>query len=189
MVFPWVSCCICRAFLFLFQPSSFWGFSRCVVSQKANPSQTRLTNSKFSHFSQSFRQRLSRFRILLRLYRLLQYVHSEVLWYLIFPLRTGFLRGHLEKQLLKRLADLAPADCVELLKPNFPLGGKRIINDLGYLEALNRENVHPIKGRIKKFTKKGIVTEDGEEQEVDVVILATGFDVVSGRDALALDLE
>lgn len=53
-----------------------------------------------------------------------------------------------------------------------------------YYETYNRDNVRLVDvhhNPIVEFTEKGIVTEDGEEHELDVVVLATGFDAVSGN--------
>ncbi len=54
----------------------------------------------------------------------------------------------------------------------------------GYYETYNRDNVTLLDvhhNPIVEFTEKGIRTEDGAEHELDVVILATGFDAVSGN--------
>ncbi|KAF7171420.1 hypothetical protein CNMCM6106_005797 [Aspergillus hiratsukae] len=61
--------------------------------------------------------------------------------------------------------------------PDFPPNCRRPTPGPGYLEALTKDNVSYIQTRIKKFTSKGIVTEDGTEREVDVVICATGANV------------
>lgn len=53
-----------------------------------------------------------------------------------------------------------------------------------YYETYNRDNVRLVDvhhNPIVEFTEKGIRTENGEEHELDVVILATGFDAVSGN--------
>jgi cation diffusion facilitator CzcD-associated flavoprotein CzcO len=54
----------------------------------------------------------------------------------------------------------------------------------GYYETYNRDNVTLVDVQhnpIIEFTENGIRTEDGTEHELDVVILATGFDAVSGN--------
>ncbi|WP_372733552.1 flavin-containing monooxygenase [Nocardioides sp.] len=54
----------------------------------------------------------------------------------------------------------------------------------GYYETFNRDNVELVDVQhdpIVEFTENGIRTEDGVEHELDVVILATGFDAVSGN--------
>ena len=54
----------------------------------------------------------------------------------------------------------------------------------GYYETYNRDNVRLVDvhhNPIVEITEKGIRTEDGAEHELDVIILATGFDAVSGN--------
>ena len=54
----------------------------------------------------------------------------------------------------------------------------------GYYEVYNRDNVDLVDVQhdpIAEFTENGIRTEDGVEHELDVIVLATGFDAVSGN--------
>ena len=60
---------------------------------------------------------------------------------------------------------------------------RRPITDSGYFEIFNQPNVTLVATRenpIKGFTERGIVTEDGTLHELDVLVLATGFDAVDG---------
>lgn len=64
------------------------------------------------------------------------------------------------------------------------LYAKRPLCDAGYYQVYNRDNVElvDIKANpIDHFTEKGIVTADGVQHELDMVILATGFDAVDGN--------
>ncbi|PGG95311.1 hypothetical protein AJ79_10128 [Helicocarpus griseus UAMH5409] len=61
--------------------------------------------------------------------------------------------------------------------PDFPPNCRRPTPGPGYLEALSKDNVDYIQTHIERFTKKGIVTVDGIEREVDAVICATGANV------------
>lgn len=64
------------------------------------------------------------------------------------------------------------------------LYARRPICDAGYYEQLDRDNVEVVSLQetpIVKFTSKGIVTSDGTEHELDVVVCATGFDAVDGN--------
>jgi cation diffusion facilitator CzcD-associated flavoprotein CzcO len=63
------------------------------------------------------------------------------------------------------------------LRPDYRIGCKRILISNDYYPALNMPNVNVIDSPIEKFTENGIVTADGYERELDVVILATGFHV------------
>ena len=60
--------------------------------------------------------------------------------------------------------------------PNYPVGGKRAVLDNGvWLAALKRPNVSLVTEAITRITPKGVVTADGVEHEVDVIIYGTGF--------------
>lgn len=67
-------------------------------------------------------------------------------------------------------------DLMDKVIPNYPIGGKRAVLDNGvWLAALKRENVALVTDRIVKVTPKGVLTADGVEHEVDVLIYGTGF--------------
>ncbi len=75
------------------------------------------------------------------------------------------------------------------LCPSHPIGCKRLCVDTGYYATFNRANVRlvdlnaqPLEG----FTHDGLVA-GGERHRVDAVVLATGFDAVTGT-LLKLDL-
>jgi 4-hydroxyacetophenone monooxygenase len=67
-------------------------------------------------------------------------------------------------------------DLLEHVLPKYPPGAKRMLRDNGvWAGALKRENVRLITDHIDKITPKGIVTADGTEHVVDVIIYGTGF--------------
>ncbi|MEM7542223.1 MAG: NAD(P)/FAD-dependent oxidoreductase [Pseudomonadota bacterium] len=74
-------------------------------------------------------------------------------------------------------------DVAELLAPtDHQFGTKRQPMESGYYEVFNQSNVHLVDLKttpIDRFTQKGLRTTD-KEYEFDVVILATGFDAVTG---------
>ncbi|MFC6672054.1 hypothetical protein [Marinobacterium aestuariivivens] len=60
--------------------------------------------------------------------------------------------------------------------PKYPPFGKRILQDNGsYLKALQQENVELVTTGIREIVPEGIVTQDGELHEVDIIACATGF--------------
>ena len=68
------------------------------------------------------------------------------------------------------------------LMPDYYFGTKRLILDNGYFETYNRANVTLVDLRedpIERFTATSVVTEHGEHP-IDMLVLATGFDAVSG---------
>jgi 4-hydroxyacetophenone monooxygenase len=67
-------------------------------------------------------------------------------------------------------------DLLPNVVPTYPVGGKRAVLDNGvWLGALKRPNVELVTEAITKVTPKGVVTADGVEHEVDVLIYGTGF--------------
>lgn len=65
----------------------------------------------------------------------------------------------------------------KMLIPEWALGCRRITPGEGYLESFLRDNVHLTQSHIKQIKANSILTEDGTEHEVDVVVCATGFEV------------
>jgi len=59
--------------------------------------------------------------------------------------------------------------------PTFEIGCKRILISNGYYPALASDNVELVTDRIAKVTGDAIVTTDGIERPIDVLVVATGF--------------
>jgi cyclohexanone monooxygenase len=74
-------------------------------------------------------------------------------------------------------------EVAELLCPyDYPLATKRMCVDTGYYEAYNRDNVRLVSVKdspIEEITERG-VRVGGEELAFDVLVLATGFDAMTG---------
>ncbi|WP_198412746.1 flavin-containing monooxygenase [Cryobacterium flavum] len=73
-------------------------------------------------------------------------------------------------------------DVAEQLLPYYIFGAKRLILGTGYYEAFNRDNVSIVdvkKAPIVCITDSGVETSDGF-YELDVLILATGYDAITG---------
>lgn len=83
------------------------------------------------------------------------------------------------RQLLTAYAASQVGGDEELLRkvvPPYPMGGKRSVRDTGeWIATLRRPNVDLIDTGIKAITPKGILTADGREIAVDVIIYGTGF--------------
>jgi len=68
------------------------------------------------------------------------------------------------------------------LMPDYHFATKRLILDNGYFETYNRDNVSLVDLRedpIEAFTPSSVRTKHGEHP-IDMLVLATGFDAVSG---------
>ena len=77
-----------------------------------------------------------------------------------------------EAYLLKQVDDPVVRD---KLTPRYAPGCKRPGFHNTYLSTFNRDNVELITEPIEKITGAGVATADGDTHEVDVLILATGF--------------
>ncbi|MDF2443979.1 MAG: hypothetical protein JWR01_2182, partial [Subtercola sp.] len=70
-----------------------------------------------------------------------------------------------------------------LLEPHdYAIGTKRIVLDAGYYDTYNRENVSLVSTRanpIERFSSAGVVA-GGVEYPFDVIVLATGYDAMTG---------
>jgi len=93
---------------------------------------------------------------------------------------------------------VADKDTANLLCPtNHPIGTRRICVDIGYYETYNRENVTLVSVKdnpIEEITESGVMV-NGELTALDTLVLATGFDAMTGallnmdirgKDGLAL---
>lgn len=125
----------------------------------------------------------------------------RTLWYLFLEWgRRGFDEGTLARRGMLRSAEALLRHQVSdealraRLRPPYALGCKRIIYSNDYYRALARPNVALVTDTITRVTPQGIVTTDGREHALDVLVCATGFDVehslahldIRGRDGRAL---
>jgi acetone monooxygenase len=85
------------------------------------------------------------------------------------------------KKMRARLKD--PRLCEALIPSDYGFGTHRVPLETDYLEAYHRPNVELIRVKenpITRITLDGIQLADGAVHELDVIILATGFDAGSG---------
>ncbi|GAA2576934.1 NAD(P)/FAD-dependent oxidoreductase [Actinomadura fulvescens] len=107
-------------------------------------------------------------------YRWHEFVISKVLSEAI--IRPGWQRrliGALCRRNLERVAD--PELRRKLTPPDQPMC-KRLIASGGFYEAVQRDDVELVSDAISHVEPRGIVTVDGRLHELDVLVLATGFD-------------
>ncbi|MBJ8344448.1 NAD(P)/FAD-dependent oxidoreductase [Antrihabitans sp. YC2-6] len=74
----------------------------------------------------------------------------------------------------------------ERLTPDYRIGCKRILGSNDYYPALNLPSTTVITDGIAEINEDRIVSTDGQERKVDVIIYATGFHVTDGFDSLKL---
>ncbi len=63
--------------------------------------------------------------------------------------------------------------------PNYPPFGKRMLLDNGWYRALASSKTTPVTGAVIEVRPHSVITSDGAEHSADVIIWATGFDVVN----------
>ena len=90
-----------------------------------------------------------------------------------FPL-TSAVEGRARKYLEQEVHNPVLRD---KLTPRYALGCKRPTFHNTYLSTFNRDDVTLETTPIERITESGVVTQDGTEHEIDVLVLATGFKV------------
>lgn len=86
-------------------------------------------------------------------------------------------------------------DLIDRLVPDYPPLARRLIVDNGWYRALLRPNVTLVTTPIREITEHAIITEDGTEHLIDMLLTATGFTTTKyvwpaeyrGRGAVRLD--
>jgi 4-hydroxyacetophenone monooxygenase len=69
-------------------------------------------------------------------------------------------------------------DLIEKLIPDYAPFSRRPVVDNGWYRALTRDNVELVTDGIARLTPRGIETADGSVYDVDVIVTATGFEVM-----------
>jgi cation diffusion facilitator CzcD-associated flavoprotein CzcO len=103
---------------------------------------------------------------------------------LIYGLRERFVRGFRHQWLARRVQRMAmrhlersvpDAALRAKLTPDYTIGCKRILISNDYLPSLTRPNVELVTEGIAEVREHSIVSLDGVERPVDVIIFGTGF--------------
>jgi len=81
------------------------------------------------------------------------------------------------------------------LTPDYTIGCKRILLSNDWFPALSKPNVNVVTEGVREIRESSVVTESGEEIELDTLIMGTGFHVtdlpaahnLQGRDGRSLN--
>ncbi|HEX7733764.1 MAG TPA: NAD(P)/FAD-dependent oxidoreductase [Ktedonobacteraceae bacterium] len=128
-------------------------------------------------------------RVLFRLLPFTQRLVRGRIYWQREMLALGFLRRpdlmrDAEKLALRVMQrQVADPDLREKLTPRYALGCKRILPSDNFYPALTRPNVRLVTESIREIRAGSVVTRDGEEHEVDVIICGTGFHVTDAAFA------
>ncbi|CDH53644.1 monooxygenase [Lichtheimia corymbifera JMRC:FSU:9682] len=149
-----------------------------LVSYQRSPAWVRVRQQY--HYSKLKKFLFRWIPLLLLLHRWYIYWAGE-LGYVVFGYYKSFLArwysNSVAKSMRQRIEGQGRPDLVEKLIPKYLMGCKRIAPSEDYLEALCQDNVTVETTSIQKVEGRTITTVDGKEQEFDILVLATGFDV------------
>ena len=87
-------------------------------------------------------------------------------------------RAYFTRYVVDELGDKAP-ELLERVLPTYPPFGKRMLMDNGWYRMLRNSKVNLVDNHVQRIEPGHLVTEDGAEYEADVLLLATGFDVLN----------
>ena len=129
-----------------------------------------------------------------RVARAAQFVRCEarILPFVYLP-KLGRAAERMARRFLEE--SVPPGALRDALTPSYRIGCKRVLISNDYYPALQRPNVELCTDGIERIDPRGVVTRGGALHELDVLILATGFEAaeaaapfeVRGRDGLSLD--
>ncbi|WP_234834682.1 flavin-containing monooxygenase [Mycolicibacterium stellerae] len=86
--------------------------------------------------------------------------------------KTQEFKGIALRQLQATVAD---EELRSRLTPDHPFGCKRLVFATDYLQALTKPHVEVISSPARYLRSRSLVTEDGAELDVDIVLCATGY--------------
>ncbi len=111
-------------------------------------------------------------------------------------IKQGLLTRLLERMARAHLArSVRDPELRRKLLPSYVIGCKRILISNDYYPALQRPNAALTTESIERIEPRGVITKDGKLHELDVLVLASGFEAseravrfdMRGRDGRTLD--
>jgi cation diffusion facilitator CzcD-associated flavoprotein CzcO len=108
--------------------------------------------------------------------------------------KPGFARWWISTACRLHLRSVRDRSLRERFTPGYEPMCKRLVMGTSFYSQFNRPNVELVDAGIDRVEPRGIVTRDGRVHELDVIVLATGFDAhaymkpleLIGRDGLRL---
>lgn len=99
---------------------------------------------------------------------------------LLDPMANEAAAEYVRDRIRQKVAD--PQLAEKLTPRSYPIAAKRMCVDTGYYEVYNQDNVELVdlnEEPLRRITARGILAGE-TEREFDVIILATGFDAMTG---------
>lgn len=95
----------------------------------------------------------------------------------------------------KHLESVADPELRAKLTPDYEVGCKRLVVSGTFYQAIQKDNVELVTESIDRIEAKGVRTADGRLHELDILVLATGFDAhkyfrptkVTGLNGVTID--
>lgn len=85
-------------------------------------------------------------------------------------------RSYFTQYIVSEMGD--KTELLDQVVPTYPPFGKRMLMDNGWYRMLRNEKVKLVSDPIVEIGPDRVITKDGAEHEADVLIVATGFDVL-----------
>ncbi len=130
-------------------------------------------------FTAKEKKRFQRLRFWHKLYRWFLYKRMDVL---LFPLtkNKSKVNSRAAKGVEKWMRSVVKnEDLQDKMVPNYTIGCKRILLSDNFYSSLNAPNVELVTVPIAHFTKTGVATKDKELYQADIIVYATGYDVMA----------
>ncbi len=70
-------------------------------------------------------------------------------------------------------------DLLDACVPDYPPFGKRMLMDNGWYRTMTRPNVSLVQGGVVEVQGNKVIDSNGDAHEIDILVIATGFDVVN----------
>jgi cation diffusion facilitator CzcD-associated flavoprotein CzcO len=137
---------------------------------------------------------LRAFPQLVRLYRLRQAAHRDLVNYRMIR-RNRLVSRFLEKMSRRFLEEqVGDPELRNKLTPDYEIGCKRVLITNDFYASLAKPNVELVASAVREVREGSLIAEDGTEREVDALIFATGFETsnspilsrIRGRDGRSI---
>lgn len=156
----------------VFQRSAQWAVPNGNYHREITPP-TRVLMEQVPYYAQWYRLRLQwiyqdKLHPTLRIDP--EWPHPERSVNAVNDRHRRFLTDHLMSRIAGHEDEL-----LDKVMPGYPPYGKRILIDNNWFEALTRDDVELETGSITEIDERGVVLADGTRRDLDVLVLATGF--------------
>jgi cation diffusion facilitator CzcD-associated flavoprotein CzcO len=123
---------------------------------------------------EKWKRRFRRFPLVMRVFR--QYIFWRQEFRVLGFLGNRFVRGKATEIATRHMQrSISDPKLREALTPRYELGCKRVLVSDDFYPTLRRENVELVTSGIAEVCEHSIVTAEGVERPIDVLILGTGF--------------